>query len=287
MQRADFYPPSEGGFILGANLSDEFTAAQPKFALAWHFAPTLETYASVTEGYQSGGFNPNVDTPSLSKFSPERDWQFEVGAKSSWLDNKLSANAALFYTVADDYQTYRLNPTDPLEAYMLNAQRADLYGAELELTAKPVKGLDVSAGAGYTDARYSRFTEPPAVSLTGTTPMDLDGKPISFVPEFTANVSARYRLPWWHLYIHGEVIGVGRYHLDDSYNVASGPVTQDAYCLVNAQIGYESGHFEVYFFAKNIFDTHYYNNALNLGYPTLVLQPGDPGAYGVAASARF
>jgi len=282
MQRTDYYPPSEGGFILGANLSDEFTAAQPKVAVAWHFTPTLETYASATEGCQSGGFNPNVDTPSLSKFSPERDWQFELGAKSSWLDNKLSANAALFYTVADDYQTYRLNPVDPLEAYMLNAHRADLYGAELELTAKPIKDLDVSAGAGYTDARYSRFTEPAAAGG-----LDLDGKPISFVPEFTANVSARYRLPWWHLYIHGEVLGVGRYHLDDSYDVSSGPVTQDAYCLVNAQIGYESRHFEVYLFAKNIFDKHYYNNALNLGYPTLVLQPGDPGTYGIAASARF
>jgi iron complex outermembrane recepter protein len=282
MQRTDFYPPSEGGFILGANLSDEFTAAQPKFAVAWHFTPELETYVSATEGYQSGGFNPNVDTPSLSKFSPERDWQFELGAKSTWLDNKLSANAALFYTVADNYQTYRLNPTDPLEAYMLNAHRADLYGAELEVTARPIKALDLSVGAGYTDARYSRFTEPAAAGG-----LDLDGKAISFVPEFTANGSAHYRLPWWHLYVHGEIIGVGRYHLDDSYNVAGGPVVQDAYCLVNAQVGYESKHFELYFYAKNIFDTHYYNNALNLGYPTLVLQPGDPGMYGVAATARF
>jgi iron complex outermembrane receptor protein len=264
------------------NLSDEFTAAQPRFAAAWHFTPTLETYASVTEGYQSGGFNPGVDTPSLSKFSPERDWQFELGAKSSWLDNKLSANAALFYTVADDYQTYRLEPANAAEAYMLNAHRADLYGAELELTARPLKGLDLSAGAGCTDARYSRFTEP--ASAGG---LDLDGKPISFVPEFTANGAARYRLPWWHLYVRGEVIGVGRYHLDDSYNVAGGPVTQDAYCLINAQAGYEGRHFEVYFFARNIFDKHYYNNALNLGYPTLVLQPGDPATFGVAATARF
>ena len=282
MRRTDYYPPSLGGYAFGANLSDEFTAAQPKFAVAWHFTPALETYASATEGYQSGGFNPNVDTPSLSKFSAQRDWQFELGAKSSWLHNKLSANAALFYTIADDYQTYRLNPADPLEAYMLNADRADLYGAELELTAKPITGLDLSAGAGYTDARYSRFTEPAAAGG-----LELDGKPISFVPEFTVNASARYRLPWWHLYIHGEVIGVGRYHLDDSYNVPSGPVTQDAYCLINGQIGYEGKHFELYLFARNIFDTHYYNNALNLGYPTLVLQPGDPGTYGVAATARF
>ncbi len=191
-----------------------------------------------------------MDSPSLSQFSPERDWQFELGAKSSWLDNKLSANAALFYTVADNYQTYRLKPADPAEAYMLNAHRADLYGAELELTARPIKDLDLSAGAGYTDARYSRFTEPASASATGTVPLNLDGKPISFVPEFTANASARYRLPWWHLYLHGEVIGVGRYHLDDAYTATTGPVTQDAYALVNAQFGYESKHFEVYFFAR-------------------------------------
>jgi outer membrane receptor protein involved in Fe transport len=45
------------GLAASYGVSDEFTAAQPKFAAAWHFTPTLETYASVTEGYQSGGFN--------------------------------------------------------------------------------------------------------------------------------------------------------------------------------------------------------------------------------------
>jgi iron complex outermembrane receptor protein len=226
----------------------------------------------------------------LSKFSPERDWQFELGAKSSWLDDKLSANAALFYTVADDYQTYLLEPTDPTEAYTLNARRANLYGAELELTARPINDLDLSAGAGYTDARYARFTEPASASATGAAPVNLDGKPISFVPEFTANVSARYRLPWWHLYVRGEVIGVGRYHLDDAYTASSGPVMQNAYLLANAQIGYESRRFEVYLFAKNLFDSHYYNNALNLGPGyggALILQPGDPATWGVAATARF
>jgi iron complex outermembrane receptor protein len=226
----------------------------------------------------------------LSKFSPERDWQFELGAKSSWLDNKLSANAALFYTVADDYQTYLLEPTDPAEAYMLNARRANLYGAELELTARPINDLDLSAGAGCTDARYARFTEPASASATGAAPVNLDGKPISFVPEFTANASARYRLPWWHLYVRGEVIGVGRYHLDDAYTATSGPVTQGAYLLANAQFGYESRRFEVYLFAKNLFDSHYYNNALNLGPGyggSLILQPGDPATWGVAATARF
>jgi iron complex outermembrane receptor protein len=286
-----FYSPTSP--VNSAKSSDVFTSAQPKLAAAWHFTPALEAYASAAEGYQSGGFNssavvvgypfpasPPSSAPVSGEYSPERDWQFEAGAKSSWLGNKLSVNASIFYTVADNYQTYAQ------QTYMLNAHRADLYGAELELTARPIKDLDLSVGAGYTDARYSRFTEPAAASLTGS-PVDLNGKAISFVPEFTANASARYRLPWYHLYVHGEIIGVGRYHLDDSYDVASGPVTQDAYCLVNAQFGYESKHFQIYFFAKNIFDTHYYNNALNLGYASLVLQPGDPATYGIAATARF
>jgi iron complex outermembrane receptor protein len=277
------------GFTTGAyDSSASYTAAQPKIAATWHFTPTLEAYASVTEGYQSGGFNPSVDAASESQYSPERSWQFELGGKSSWFDDRLSVNAALFYTDAEDYQTYRINPVDPTEAYLLNAHRAELYGAELELTATPMKSLDLSAGLGYTDARYNRFTVPAAETGTGAA-ADLDGKPISFVPEFTGNVSARYRLPWWHLYVRGEVIGVGRYHLDDAYDISSGPTTQDMYFLVNAQAGYESSHFNVYFFAKNIFDTHYFNNALNLGpsYGALILQPGDPATYGVAATARF
>ena len=284
MERTDIYPAGffgPGAVAFPAALSQAYTAAQPRLATAWHFTPTLEAYMSATEGYQSGGFNPYVDTPSLSKFSAERDWQFELGAKTSWLDNKLSVNGDVFYTIADDYQTYRL-ATNTLESYMLNAHRADLYGAELEVTARPVKGLDLSAGAGCTEARYTRFTEP-----AGAGGLMLDGKPISFVPEFTANASARYHLPWWHLYLHGEVIGVGRYYLDDAYNVASGPVTQSAYCLVNGQFGYEGKQFGIYFFARNIFDKRYYNNALNLGYPTLLLQPGDPAMFGVAATARF
>ena len=172
----------------------------------------------------------------------------------------------------------------------LFAQRPSraLYGAELELTGRPIRDLDLSAGLGYTDARYERFTEPAAAGLSGG-PVVLDGKPISFVPEFTANLSARYRLPWQHFYIHGEVIAVGRNHLDDSGNVASGPVVQSTYFLANAQVGWETRHLNIYFFARNIFDRHYYNNALNLGpaYGSLILQPGDPATYGIAATARF
>lgn len=274
---------TEGALSTGAyNLSQTFTSAQPRAALSWHFTPKLEVYASATEASQNGGFNPLANEPSLSSYSPDRSWEFEAGAKTSWMNGKLAVNAALFYTEADDYQTYRLDPTDPTQGFLLNAQRAALEGAELEATARPFRSLDLSGSFGYTHAVYERFTEPAAAG--GLT---LDGKPISFVPRFTANFLARYRLPWWHLYLSGSLIGVGRYELDDGDNITSGPTVQSFYALVNAKFGYQGKTFGIYFFANNIFDRRYWENARDLGYSSLVLEPGDPATFGVAARARF
>jgi hypothetical protein len=55
----------------------------------------------------------------------------------------------------------------------------------------------------------------------------------------------------------------------------------------NSSCPHRPKHFQVYFFAKSILDKLYYNNALNLGSPTLLLPPGDPATYGIAATARF
>src|SRR5208283_1635215 len=63
----------------GYHLARDFTSPHPNFAVTWHFTPQLEAYASATEGYQSGGFNPSASVASLSAYSPERSWQFELG----------------------------------------------------------------------------------------------------------------------------------------------------------------------------------------------------------------
>jgi iron complex outermembrane receptor protein len=207
-----------------------------------------------------------------------------VGGKTSWLDRRLTANAALFYTDTEGYQVIRINPANPLAANLLNAHRAVSYGAELELGAKPVTNLDLSVVAGYTCAKYENF-------LDASSGLQLSGQPVSFVPEFTANLSAKYRLPW-HTYAKAEITAIGRYHLDDTgLPIPNGPTVQDTYELVNVQLGYEQGHFGAYFFARNVFDRHYFNDALNFGAGTgtssLILQPGDPGTFGFAATAKF
>ena len=273
--------PGYGG-PLPINESGDFSAVQPKFAAAWHFTPQTEIYASVAQGYQSGGFNAFLNNNS---YGPARSWEYELGFKNSCDDNKYTTHAALFYTDTGGYQVIRINPANPLAAELLNAHRAVSYGAELDLAAKPVENLELSAAAGYTCATYKNF-----VDNSGGVPVQLAGQPISFVPEFTADLSITYRLPW-HTYIRGDVIGIGRYHLDDTGAQEAGPTVQGSYELVNLQAGIETKHFGAYIFARNVFDRHYFSNAENFGAgsgtSSLILQPGDPETWGVAVTARF
>jgi iron complex outermembrane receptor protein len=276
-------PASPGyGGPLPINASAIFSAVQPKFAAAWHFTPQIEAYASVAQGYQSGGFNSFLNN---NAYGPARSWQYELGLKSSCDDNKYSAHAALFYTDTGGYQVIRIDPANPLAAELLNAHRAVSYGAELDLAAKPTQNLELGAAAGYTCAKYENFMD----NSSGV-PVQLAGQPVSFVPEFTADLSGTYHLPW-HTYIRGDVVAVGRYHLDDTGAAETGPTVQDTYELVNLQVGYETRHFEACLFARNVFDRHYFSNAENFGAgsgaSSLMLQPGDPETWGVAVTARF
>jgi iron complex outermembrane receptor protein len=268
------------------NSSADFSALQPKFGVAWHFTPQTEVYASVAQGYQSGGFNSFLNN---NAYQPARSWEYELGLKSSCDDNKYTTHAALFYTDTRGYQVIRVSPLDPLVANLLNAHRAASYGAELDLTAKPVEDLELGAAAGYTRAIYENF-----VDTSSGAPVQLAGQDVSFVPEFTADLSATYHLPW-HTYVRGDVIGIGRYHLDDSGATLTGPTVQSAYELVNVQIGLETKYFEACLFARNVLDRHYFANAQNFGagagaasgFSSLILQPGDPETWGVALTARF
>ncbi|MDB6125728.1 MAG: receptor -mostly Fe transport [Pedosphaera sp.] len=78
----------------------------------------------VAAGYQPGGFNASSDVPSQAKFKSAKSWNFELGYKSGWFEDKLTSRATLFYSYFRDYRIYRFNQADPTQAFMVNAERA-------------------------------------------------------------------------------------------------------------------------------------------------------------------
>jgi len=269
-----------GTFPAAAPYSTDFddTVVLPKAGAAWHFNDDMLGYFNFSEGYQSGGFNASNDDPVASRFDPATSWNYELGVKSDWYESKLNANASVFYSDADDYQVYRLNAADPAQAYLQNADNADLMGGELELTVRPAQGWEFTGGVGYTHAEYDRYFDP----VNGTS---FDGNTISFVPEWTANFAGQYRFPFG-LYLRLEVQTLGDYYLTED-NTAK----QGAFSLLNARIGYERRNWGIHVFGRNLLDEEYAGNALDLRSGAtpdqLVIQPGTPVAVGIALSARF
>jgi iron complex outermembrane recepter protein len=257
------------GLIKDTN--DYFTAA-PKLTVGYHCATNVLTYVSTGLGFKPGGYSAFVDAPASPEYDTELNWANEIGVKTSWFDDKLLANVALFYNYIHDYQV-ESTLANLIDQTIVNAPEVTSRGVELELIGKPLTGLELSGAFGYTDIRFDRFNDPD----TGT---DLSGNQPTAVPEFTATIAAQYKHRCG-AFARIEFQGVGRTFYDEAN---SANLAQSSYGLLNARLGYEARYWSVCVYGKNLTDTEYYSkkiSELNAGVT------GTPLTVGVLATLRY
>jgi outer membrane receptor protein involved in Fe transport len=73
-------------------------------------------------------------------------WNYELGTKTSWLDRRLTVNAAGFYIKWNNIQQEILLSCG--FQYVANAGAAVSKGGELEVHARPTEPLEMSLGLG-------------------------------------------------------------------------------------------------------------------------------------------
>ncbi|MEM6502679.1 MAG: TonB-dependent receptor [Cyanobacteria bacterium P01_C01_bin.89] len=241
----------------------------PRLAVEYRFNPNIMVYGSIARGYRPSGVNFRPDNADTLTFEGERSWNFELGFKSSWLDDRLGVNFAAFYNPVKDYQVQEFDSMSFVPIAINNAD-ARIAGLELEVRATPIAGLDITAGFGLTDAKFTNFPNRP----------DRDDNALPFAPEFTYNLGVQYRSP---IGIFGrlELTGVGTTFFDEDNTLK-----QDPYAIVNARLGYEFDNYGIYLFAHNIFDTEYLTFASPItANPTGLY--GTPATFGVQFRAKF
>jgi iron complex outermembrane receptor protein len=241
-------------------MDDSWDGFSPKIAMEYTFTPAIMTYVSAAKGYRSGGFNLEARDPQYFSYDQEELWSYEIGAKSAFLNNRLIINGSVFYMDISDMQVTEALSTG--FSFLTNAAEATGKGFELEITARITDGLSLMAGYGYTDIKFDTFSD-----ALG----DYKGNKVPWAPKYTFNIGSQYR----HVsgfYARADLIGYGKMYFDKSNTSA-----RDAYAIVNAKVGYETNHFDLYLYGKNIFDKEYDSKGVYGGYFDIYSEPGEVG----------
>ena len=270
--------------LSGRTDSATFDDWQPKISLAWRPHEDMMIYGTYTEGYKSGAFNP---PPPPDAFFPlvvdqEGSDSFEIGLKSTWADNRVLFNAALFYTDYSDTQIFQLDLSTGGQV-AINADAAEIKGGEVEFAVLPAEGWELSASYGYADAEFTDFNG------TGL----FDGNKLPNAPNSTLNLGARYAHPLTSnldLVTRLDYRRTGKiYYAEDNI------IYQPAFDTVDARIFIEGEHWTVSLWGKNVFDERYVTSAFSrlvspLIFGTLgvdIIQINEGRRYGVDLNWRF
>ncbi|MDR1040610.1 MAG: TonB-dependent receptor [Deltaproteobacteria bacterium] len=257
----------------------------PKIQVAYRPSEHVMAYVSAAKGYRAGGFNTSDLPAGYESFRREESWNYELGAKTSWLDGTLYANATLFLI---DLRDQQVTQTDPAftTTYLKNAGRSRSRGAELELNWRSPAGLGVDASLGLMRSEYREFRDPVAGA-------DYGGRRTVLAPDWTASLAVQYRSPeiasfslfgkpqGLRLFARAEWQAVGPFYWDDANTLR-----EDAYGLLNLRLGLETESLDVVLWAENVLDEGYESVA----FPFMggaAAHPGDPRSVGITLKAKF
>jgi outer membrane receptor protein involved in Fe transport len=281
-----------------ANNGDEVEARNTDNGFTWRayarYSPNDDTsfYAIYARGRRPevlSALNPAAPfgDPRFTLVDSERVDSFEVGAKTSLMNNRLYLDSSLFYYKYDNFQTLEQVGTTFITT---NAGKAASYGLEAQMRYDPSRDLRLFANYAFNHARFK----------TGV----LDGNRFRLAPEhtFSAGLTAGHDIGPGRIDFTPAITYQSKVFFDDNNDrpeLQQPPATllpdfvqdefQKGYTLASARVGYSLGGYRAELFVENAFDKKYIKDAGNsgdaLGLPTFIA--GEPRTYGIQLTARF
>jgi iron complex outermembrane receptor protein len=263
-----------------------------KASLDYHYSDDVLVYASIARGFKGGGTSlaaiEGITGNPGRVINPEKLWSYEVGAKTTWLNNSMNLNLAVFYNDWKDQQLFTTVVLPDLAGtYLINVPESRSYGAELELQWEPAEGWYLSGGLALLNAELEK-SAPEYPNL-------VKGNTLPNSPDLTFNGLLRRE---WDL--AGGILSMQStfsYKDDVQYDIAENPVFhEDSFWLVNVRSSYRFGdsrQYEVAVFVNNLTDTEYcmqrIDNVMANAFSGTGRCTGNPGEpiWGVTARVEF
>ncbi len=287
------------GVQLGNPTSDfdgtaTFKQFTPHASISFKPTPNHNIYASYSQGFKGGGFDPRGLTTAAPDtngngtrdqqeiynfllFKPEKVDSYELGWKAKLLDNRVNFSLASFYANYTDVQIPSsvgalVGGVQTFVGITTNAGKAEFKGVEFEGLAKLApeitgagSNLNFAWSLGYIDAKYKNFINTVGVEVS-------QFRQVQNTPKWTASGTLTLSTPL-------TLIGAGQLDISPSLSYRSrvgqfetvSPLDQPGYTLLDTSIVWrsDSDRWSVGLHGKNLTDVHYRTG----GYQFLAINP--------------
>ncbi|KAF2331638.1 TonB-dependent siderophore receptor [Flavobacterium nitrogenifigens] len=161
-------------------------AFSPKAGLVYQPTKDISVFGSY-----STSFTPNTGTTvDLQPLEASIIDQYEVGVKTDFFKGLLSTNVTVYQITNSNFAQMAPYKADGSEnndsSIKLLSGETKSKGVEVDVTARPVEGLNIIAGYSYNDMRYTKTS-----GLNGSF---IEGDRVARTPSNTANLSFFYTL---------------------------------------------------------------------------------------------
>jgi iron complex outermembrane receptor protein len=222
----------------------------------------MTAYATAASSFRPGGSTiASADLGEFTHYEEEDSWSLEAGVKSSWLDNRLRLNGAVFHQDYSDYigRASRILISSGANAGGITTNGdALIQGVELDFEYLLSADWRLAGGVSYVEAEYQDGAEVPCNGVPipqGATAAscDVGGLELGVQPRVSANISSDYVIPMdsFEAYVKGLYKFVGR---RTDVDASSGDL--GAYATLDLHLGLREagGVWDVSLFARNLFD---------------------------------
>ena len=268
--------------------SETFDDFSPRVSLAWSPDDNNNLYASYSQGFKGGSFDPRGQSTSVNVdldgdgdvdqddifqfflFEPEEVDSYEIGWKAKSEDGRITSNLAVFFAEYSNVQIPgSIGGIDPVTGAQTffgvttNAGKAEFYGLEWEGTALLGEGIftdgddfSVAWGGGVIDAGYEQF-------IAGTPPADVsDQRVIQNTPKWSGALTTNYTAPFALMEQGGDISLITQTSYKsrtNQFETRNNFLDQGGYTLFDASLVWNSddGKYQVGLHGKNLTDKEY------------------------------
>ena len=168
-----------------------------KFNVTYRFDPDHLVYFTYSEGFRVGGNNPlRPDSLLPEVYSSDTLHNYEIGAKTEWLDHRVRVNLAAYFMQWDNFSVQIEDPQpNVFQLGFVNFPSADITGVEGDFAVQISEHWSLDGSASWNNAEISQTATFTVTDSDGVSyPFTVEkGQRLPLTPDWTAALGIEYR----------------------------------------------------------------------------------------------